>query len=71
MKGIQMYAIAITEATLDLIEELNNGVRPKIQKELTFFVWKKDEPAEIVTKKDLKGISDQWTMAAHLMHLVK
>ena len=45
-----MYIIPINKATLDLIEVLNNGIRPEVENDPTFFIWKgKDGIPEIVT----------------------
>jgi hypothetical protein len=41
------YAIAITEETLDLIEFLNDGVRPKIEDRPTAFIFEINPPTEI------------------------
>ena len=44
------YGIAITEDNLDLIQFLNDGVRPLIEKKKTFFVFEINGPREITTK---------------------
>lgn len=38
-KGFDMYVIPIASDSLDLIEVLNNGIRPEIEAEQTFFVY--------------------------------
>lgn len=49
-----LYVIPITEDTLDLIEVLNDGIRPELENEATFFVYEGQEKfARIVTKKDV------------------
>ena len=48
-----MYLIPIYDKTLDLVEALNNGVRPpRTQREQTFFLYHKDKPSEIITMKE-------------------
>ena len=43
-----MNILPINDLTIDMITELNNGVRPQLCKD-TFFIWHKDEPSEIVS----------------------
>jgi len=60
-----MNIIPIHPATLDIIEVLNDGVRPSLDTvEDTFFVYKgPDEHAEIVTTADLqKYPEEEWTV---------
>jgi hypothetical protein len=46
--------IGIDPYTLDLIEALNNGVRPEIEEIPAYFLYKgKDEIPEILTEKQL------------------
>ena len=40
------YAIPIEEGTLDLIQVLNNGGRPKLEEEHTWFIFETDGPTE-------------------------
>jgi hypothetical protein len=47
------YVIPITEATVDLIADLNGGVRPELETEETFFVYEgENEPPTIITGFD-------------------
>ena len=58
-----MYIIPINTNTLDLIEELNNGVRPEIEKHKTFFVWDQNEPADIWTEEQVTAHDGSWLCA--------
>lgn len=55
------YGIAITEQDLDLLQFLNDGVRPEIKEEFEYFVFEIKSPREItskiVTEAELKGKS--------------
>jgi len=54
-----MHIIPIIPGLLDIIEVLNNGVRPKIEYGETYFVWYgKDKPSEIITNVEL--MSDKY-----------
>ncbi len=44
------YAIEINEKNLDLIEFLNDGVRPLLEKKSTFFIFEVNSPREITAK---------------------
>ncbi len=46
IKGAIMpkYAIRITDNSLDLITVLNNGVRPLVQEDETYFLFEVDSP---------------------------
>lgn len=53
-----MYAIPITPVTLDLVQELNGGVRPVIQNEPTYFILSTHGlPAKIITETKFKNLS--------------
>lgn len=56
-----MYIIPVTPATLDIIEALNNGVRPALEGEDTVFIFNgKNEPADIVNADTLGEIAPEW-----------
>ena len=57
-----MHIIPIAPATLDILEVLNNGVRPVLEHEETFFVYKgKDEPPAIIDRQTLElSFEDEW-----------
>jgi hypothetical protein len=67
------YIIPICEATLDLIEVLNDGVRP--QPELdeepeTFYIYKgKDEHADIITRDQLEAMPQRWIPVIKIMYV--
>lgn len=44
------YAISVSEKNLDLIEFLNDGVRPQIEEKPTHFVFTIVTPNEITSK---------------------
>lgn len=49
-----MNLIPIIDETLEMLEELNNGVRPEKQDEETWFVYKgKNEVPEIITLAEM------------------
>lgn len=58
-KGVYLskYAILISEDNLDLIEKLNDGVRPKMEEKTTYFITETDTskktPNEIKFEDDL------------------
>jgi hypothetical protein len=58
---LSTYGIAITENNLDLIQFLNDGIRPLIEKKPTFYVFEIIGPHEIkgkiVTEEELQGKS--------------
>lgn len=43
------YAIPINEDTLDLLEFINNDVRPEIEEKPTYFFFDTDTSSEIAT----------------------
>lgn len=46
--------IPIVPATVDLIEQLNDGVRPEIEDGETFYVWRGDDKeSKIVTRNEV------------------
>lgn len=55
------YGIAVTESNLELIQFLNDGVRPRIEEKKTFFVFEIVGPHEIKSKivyeEELRGTS--------------
>lgn len=54
-----MYIIPITPDTLELIEVLNNGVRPELEDQETHYVFKgKDEYAEILTRAEVDAMPE-------------
>lgn len=58
-----IHIIPIVPATLDIIEVLNNGVRPQVEDEETFYVYKgKDEITKIITLAELQSSPeyDEW-----------
>lgn len=49
-----MFAIPITPETLDLLEALNDGVRPELENEETFFIFRgMDAPNSISTSEQV------------------
>jgi len=53
-----MNIIPITPATLDIIEVLNGGVRPELESEETFFMYKgQNEP-----------MSEEWFTVVKIMY---
>lgn len=61
-----MNIIPISDATLDIIEVLNGGVRPELQEVDTFYIWNgPDEHADIITRDELE------TQYQEFMALVK
>lgn len=51
-----MNIIPVAPSTLDLIQTLNDGVRPTLEDEPTFFVFRgQDGPSSIITKEELDG----------------
>lgn len=67
-----MYIIPIDSITLDLIQALNGGVRPELEAEATFFVYKGEtEPPEIVTRDYIKGKENQSGKEIKIFHLEK
>jgi hypothetical protein len=44
------FGIAVTEDHLDLIQFLNDGVRPSVEKKPTFFIFEIVGPREITGK---------------------
>jgi hypothetical protein len=64
-----MHIIPIVPATLDIIEVLNDGVRPEVEQEETFFVYNgKDEPSEIVTFDKLDETAPEWMTQVKIMY---
>ncbi len=59
-----MYIIPVLSATLDLLQELNNGVRPVCESKLTYFVFKPDAPAQIISDERLKSMSADCAIVA-------
>lgn len=55
-----MIIIPIAPVTLELIEELNNGVRPIVTQKESFFIWNgKDGIPEIIYREALEA-RDEW-----------
>lgn len=64
-----MNIIPITPATLDIIEVLNGGVRPELESEETFFVYKgKDVPSEIITLGENEPMAEEWFAVVKIMY---
>jgi hypothetical protein len=62
------HIIPIGPATLDIIEVLNDGVRPEVESEETFFVYNgKGKPADIVTFDELGECSPEWMTAVKIL----
>lgn len=55
-----LYAIQITENSLDMIAEVNGGVRPEIEGNTTIFIWNDDPDGynDIVT--DPEFFANYW-----------
>jgi hypothetical protein len=55
------YGIAVTEDYIDLVQFLNDGIRPPIESEPTFLIFEVNGPREItakvVSKDELHGKS--------------
>jgi hypothetical protein len=55
------YGIAVTEDYIDLVQFLNDGIRPPIEEETTFLIFEVNGPREItskiVSKEELYGKS--------------
>ena len=71
MKGVSMsmHIIPIVPATLDIIEVLNNGVRPPVEGGETFFIYNgKDKPADIVTFDELGECAPEWMTQVKIMY---
>ena len=67
-----MNVIPIVPATLDIIEELNGGVRPELEDQETFFVYKgKNEHAEIIHRDGFEKLPDYWTIVKVLYRNVE
>jgi len=51
-----MHIIPITPATLDILEKMNDGVRPELEiHEETFYVYRGEaETAKIITRSELE-----------------
>lgn len=67
-----MFAIPITFETLDIIEALNDGVRPKIEDEDTYFIFRgMDAPNSIVNLAQMsRTIADIGTWKSiKILHL--
>ena len=47
---MSQYALHVTEENLDLIEFLNDGVRPELEEKFTYFVFSILSPREISAK---------------------
>lgn len=48
-----MYMIPVTPVTLDLIQALNDGVRPEFQEYATFLLWgDPDKKPQIVSRDE-------------------
>lgn len=64
-----MNIIPICPQTLDIIEVLNDGVRPEIQEEDTFYIWSKTPgvKAGIMTKDEIADFRDWWSVI-RLLH---
>jgi hypothetical protein len=65
-----MNIIPILPATLDIIEVLNGGVRPELESEETYFVYKgQEEPPSIITQAELEAIGDVWYTVVKILFL--
>lgn len=58
-----MNVIPITPATLDIIEVLNDGVRPALETKETFFVYRgADAHSNIITISELNELPEYMTL---------
>lgn len=64
-----MIIIPIREETLDILEVLNGGVRPGIEDEPTFYIYRgENEHAEIIKHDELSDDPNQVWTVIKLMH---
>lgn len=64
-----MNIIPITPATLDIIEVLNGGVRPELESEETFFIYKgQNEPPTIITLGENEPMAEEWFTIVKIMY---
>lgn len=64
-----MNIIPIGPPTLDIIEVLNNGVRPKEEETITFFIYHTDKPAEIINHEELERRYTDYGAIVKIMYL--
>jgi hypothetical protein len=64
------YAIHIDEKNLDLITVLNNGVRPLVQEESTYFLFEVDGPKS-TTNHEIKAEDDLYDEKGHAKGYLK
>ena len=67
-----MNIIPITPATIDLITKLNNGVRPALEDEETFYVYRgEDEHAEIISREEHErnGVYPDWMTIIKILYI--
>jgi hypothetical protein len=63
------YIIPIMEETLDMIEPLNNGVRPVVEAEATAFIYNgRNGVPEIVPLESLEDVHQHWDAISILYH---
>jgi hypothetical protein len=61
------YVITISEDTLDLIEALNNGVRPEIEERTTCFIFDTKSHNDIKFEDDLYDENEHSATDLHWM----
>lgn len=68
-----LVLIPITPVTLDFIEELNGGVRPKLETEAaTYFIYRgKDEHAEILNESNAKSMTEKYEWGTTILMVVQ
>jgi len=67
-----MNIIPITPATIDLITKLNNGVRPTLEDEETFYVYRgEDAYSAIITREafDKDGAYPEWMTVIKILFI--
>lgn len=60
------YGILITEENLDLIEYLNGGVRPLIEKETTYYIFEMNPDNTDTQNAEIKSENDLYQPNGHL-----
>jgi hypothetical protein len=66
-----VIVIPIVPATLDLVEVLNDGLRPKVEAEETFFIFRgKNRPGSINTLEQIERIEDAGGAWIHVQFLL-
>lgn len=63
-----MNIIPITPATIEIIEVLNDGVRPPIEPETVFVFNGKGQPGDIVHEDDLGEIAPEWMAVVKILY---